>query len=118
MNKKRAISIKDLTVSYHLQPVLWDIDLDIFSGSIMAIVGPNGAGKTTLLKSILNLIPKVSGEILFNDQKYQQIYKKIAYVPQRNTVDWNFPINVFEVVLMGRYGSLGWFKDLKRKINK
>ncbi|WEK82097.1 MAG: ABC-type Mn/Zn transport system, ATPase component [Candidatus Phytoplasma pruni] len=115
MNKKRAITIKDLTVAYHLKPVLWDIDLDIFPGSIMAIIGPNGAGKSTLLKAILNLIPKVSGEILFNNQKYQKIYKKIAYVPQRNTVDWNFPINIFEVVLMGRYGSLGWFKRPKKK---
>lgn len=112
MKKKIAIKIKDLTVSYDLKPVLWDIDLEFWQGSLTAILGPNGAGKSTLIKTILALIPKISGEILFFDsqQKYAQIRKKIAYVPQRNSVDWNFPTNVFDVVLMGRYGHLGWFK--------
>ena len=107
---KNAIHIEDLTVSYDLKPVLWDIDLDIPAGSLMAIVGPNGAGKSTLIKAILNLIKKVSGEALFFGKPYKEMHKKIAYVPQRGSVDWDFPTTVFDVVLMGRYGHLGWFK--------
>ncbi|MBS2126268.1 metal ABC transporter ATP-binding protein ['Fragaria x ananassa' phyllody phytoplasma] len=104
-----AIIVKDLTVSYYLKPVLWDIDLDFYQSSLTAIVGPNGAGKSTLIKTLIELIPKVSGEILFQGKKYKKIRKKIAYVPQRNSVDWDFPTTVFDVVLMGRYGHLGWF---------
>jgi manganese/zinc/iron transport system ATP- binding protein len=110
MKKEIAIKIRDLTVAYHLKPVLWDIDVDIYQSSLTAILGPNGAGKSTLIKTILELIPKVSGEVLFYNQKYGQVRKKIAYVPQRNSVDWDFPTTVFDVVLMGRYGHLGWFK--------
>ncbi|AOF54990.1 ABC-type Mn/Zn transport system, ATP-binding protein [Maize bushy stunt phytoplasma] len=110
MKKEIAIKIRDLTVAYHLKPVLWDIDLDIYQSSLTAILGPNGAGKSTLIKTILELIPKVSGEVLFYNQKYGQVRKKISYVPQRNSVDWFFPTTVFDVVLMGRYGHLGWFK--------
>ncbi|WCA22410.1 metal ABC transporter ATP-binding protein [Candidatus Phytoplasma oryzae] len=110
MNNKIAIQIKDLTVAYNIKPVLWDIDIDFFDSSLTAVVGPNGAGKSTLVKTMIELIPKISGNILFNNQKYKQIRKKISYVPQRNSVDWHFPITVFDVVLMGRYGHLGWFK--------
>ncbi|CCP88515.1 metal ABC transporter ATP-binding protein [Candidatus Phytoplasma solani] len=111
MNNKSkiAISIQDLTVSYHLKPVLWDIDLDFYQSSLTGILGPNGAGKSTLIKTLIELIPKVSGEVLFQGQTYQKIRKQIAYVPQRNSVDWDFPTTVFDVVLMGRYGHLGWF---------
>lgn len=110
-----AIHVEDLTVSYDLKPVLWDIDLDIPAGSLMAIVGPNGAGKSTLIKAILNLIKKVSGEALFNGKSYKEMHKKIAYVPQRGSVDWDFPTTVFDVVLMGRYGHLGWFRRPKKE---
>ncbi|MDV3168097.1 MAG: metal ABC transporter ATP-binding protein [Candidatus Phytoplasma stylosanthis] len=110
MKKEIAIKIRDLTVAYHLKPVLWDIDIDIYKSSLTAILGPNGAGKSTLIKTLLELIPKISGEILFHNKKYNQIRKKISYVPQRNSVDWDFPTTVFDVVLMGRYGHLGWFK--------
>ncbi|TVY12321.1 metal ABC transporter ATP-binding protein [Candidatus Phytoplasma pini] len=113
--KKNIISIKDLTVAYDLKPVLWDIDLEIKKQTLMAVIGPNGAGKSTLLKSILNLVPKISGTIMFEGKKYKEIYKKIAYVPQRNSVDWDFPTTVFDVVLMGRYGHLGWFKRPNEK---
>lgn len=111
MRKDICIKIRDLTVIYHLKPVLWDIDIDIFQSSLTAILGPNGAGKSTLIKSLIELVPKISGEIIFFDnQKYKQIRKKISYVPQRNSVNWDFPTTVFDVVLMGRYGHLGWFK--------
>ncbi|WP_457916005.1 metal ABC transporter ATP-binding protein [Candidatus Phytoplasma sacchari] len=110
MNNKIAISIRDLTVAYNIKPVLWDVDIDFFKSSLTAIVGPNGAGKSTLIKTMIGLIPKISGNILFNNKKYNQICKQISYVPQRNSVDWDFPITVFDVVLMGRYGHLGWFK--------
>ncbi|KAB8121822.1 MAG: ABC-type Mn/Zn transport system ATP-binding protein [Candidatus Phytoplasma cynodontis] len=109
-NNKIAIKIRDLTVAYNIKPVLWDIDIDFVQSSLTAVIGPNGAGKSTLIKTMIELIPKISGNILFNDQKYTKIRKKISYVPQRNSVDWDFPITVFDVVLMGRYGHLGWFK--------
>ncbi|MDO8059260.1 metal ABC transporter ATP-binding protein ['Crotalaria aegyptiaca' phytoplasma] len=106
-----AIQIKDLTVSYQYQkPVLWDIDLEIKKGSFTAILGPNGAGKSTLIKTIIELIPKLSGEILFFGKPYKHLQKKIVYVPQRNEAYWNFPTTVLDIVLMGRYGHLGWFK--------
>jgi len=108
-----AIHIKDLTVSYDLKPVLWDVDLDIPQGDLMAIVGPNGAGKSTLIKSILNLIKPVTGTALFLGKTYKKMQKQIAYVPQRESVDWDFPTTVFDVVLMGRYGHIGWIKRPK-----
>ncbi|WAN63685.1 metal ABC transporter ATP-binding protein [Candidatus Phytoplasma rubi] len=110
MKKKISIQIRDLTVAYNLKPVLWDIDIDIYKSSLTAILGPNGAGKSTLIKTLIELIPKISGKVLFNNEKYKNIRKKISYVPQRNSVDWDFPTTVFDVVLMGRYGHLGWFK--------
>lgn len=117
-----GIKIEDLTVTYDVTPVLWDIDLEIPSGTLTAIVGPNGAGKSTLIKSMLNLVKTISGEVLFDGKTYRQIHKQIAYVPQRDSVDWDFPTTVFDVVLMGRYGHIGWFrrpnkndKDLVRK---
>ncbi|CAP18192.1 ABC-type Mn/Zn transport system, ATPase component [Candidatus Phytoplasma mali] len=113
--KQNFIDIKDLTVAYESKPVLWDIDLEVPQGVLMAIIGPNGAGKSTLLKTMLNIIPKISGKILFNGQSYKQVYKKISYVPQRNSVDWNFPTTVLDVVLMGRYGHLGWFQRPGKK---
>lgn len=114
MNNKlnNVIEINDLTVSYDAKPVLWDIDLDITEGLIWAIVGPNGAGKSTLIKSVLDLIKPVTGQIRFKGKAYSDVQKKVAYVPQRTSVDWNFPTTVFDVVLMGRYGHAGWFKKL------
>lgn len=109
------IEVNDLTVSYDTKPVLWDIDLTIDSGGLWAIVGPNGAGKSTLLKTILDLIEPVTGTTQIFGQSYQAVQDQIAYVPQRNSVDWNFPTTVFDVVLMGRYGHVGWFKKITKK---
>ena len=111
------IKVEDLTVAYEKKPVLWDIDLEIPSGTLMAIVGPNGAGKSTLIKTMLNLIKPVAGRISFWGNPYEKELKRIAYVPQRGSVDWDFPTNVFDAVMMGRYGNLGWFNRPK-KIDK
>ncbi len=105
-----AIHVEDLTVAYHDKPVLWDIDWDVPVGVLMAVVGPNGAGKTTLIKTLLGLIKPVAGKILFFNQPYTKVRQRIAYVPQRSSVDWDFPTTVLDVVLMGRYGRLGWLK--------
>ena len=105
-----AIEIKDLTVAYDEKPVLWDIDLTIPQGLLVAIVGPNGAGKTTLLKSILGLIKPASGQVRILGQPFKKQNHLVGYVPQRGSVDWDFPTTVLDVVMMGRYGQLGWFK--------
>ncbi len=116
--KSDFIAIKDLTVAYDIKPVLWDIDLNIEKGTLLAIVGPNGAGKTTLIKAILNLIKPIIGTISYFGKPYKDMYKKISYVPQRGSVDWDFPTTVYDVVLMGTYGALGWFKRPKNKEKK
>ena len=105
-----AIEVNDLTVAYREQPVLWDVDLAVPEGVLMAIVGPNGAGKTTMIKAILGLIPKAAGEVLVHGKPYRQNRRLVAYVPQRGTVDWDFPTSVLDVVMMGRYGALGWLR--------
>jgi len=112
------IKVEDLTVSYDLKPVLWDIDLKIPKGVLMAIIGPNGAGKSTLIKTMLGLLKPVSGEVIFNNQPYEKIQKQVSYVPQKGTVDWDFPVSVYDVVLMGRYGYAGWFKKITKKDKK
>lgn len=107
------IKVEDLSVAYDIKPVLWDIDLSFPRGKISAIVGPNGAGKSTLLKSILGFLKPLSGKVEFFIDKpssLKQVRKNIAYVPQSGSVDWDFPATVEDVVLMGTYGSLGWFK--------
>ena len=105
-----AIEVTDLTVAYQDKPVLWDIDLQLPPGILMAIVGPNGAGKTTLIKSILGLIKPVAGQTLIYGKPYAEQRRLVGYVPQRGSVDWDFPTSVLDVVMMGRYGELGWFK--------
>ena len=105
-----ALSIDDLTVAYHEKPVLWDIDLDVPAGVMMAIVGPNGAGKSTLIKAVLNLIPRAAGNAVFYGQPYEAARSLVGYVPQRGSVDWDFPASVLDVVTMGLYGKLGWFR--------
>jgi manganese/zinc/iron transport system ATP- binding protein len=105
-----AIDVHDLTVAYRDKPALWDIDLTIPPGVLMAVVGPNGAGKTTLIKAMLGLVRPISGQVLIHGQPYSANRQAVAYVPQRTSVDWEFPTTVFDVVLMGTYGQLGWFR--------
>lgn len=107
-----AVEVEDLTVAYSMKPVLWDLDLEIPKGKLMAIVGPNGAGKTTLIKAMMGLLPLVSGQIRFPYFKQTETSKnpRIGYVPQSGSVDWDFPATALDIVLMGRYGILGWFR--------
>ncbi len=106
----KAIEVTDLTVAYRETPVLWDIDLDVPPGVLLAIVGPNGAGKTTLIKAILGLVRPAAGNVLIYNKPYALQRKIVGYVPQRGSVDWDFPTNVLDVVMMGRYGALGWIR--------
>ncbi|RMG94751.1 MAG: metal ABC transporter ATP-binding protein [Chloroflexi bacterium] len=111
MTERRfAIEVEDLTLAYQDKPVLWDIDLHVPEGILMAIVGPNGAGKTTLIKTILGLLKPAAGRITIYGKPFVAQRKLVAYVPQRGSVDWDFPTNVLDVVMMGRYGRLGWVK--------
>lgn len=105
-----ALEVHDLTVAYGRKPVLWDVDLAIASGRLVGIVGPNGAGKTTLLRAILGLIPVASGWVRIYGKPYSEQLRLVGYVPQRESVDWDFPTDALDVVLMGRYGHLGWFR--------
>lgn len=105
-----AIELEDLTVAYRERPVVWDVDLQVPTGTLMAIVGPNGAGKSTLLKAILGIVKPIAGRVHVLGQPYRSVAKRVAYIPQRNTVDWDFPTTVRDVVLMGTYGQLGWFR--------
>ena len=118
MRTNTAVSINDLTVAYDDKPVLWDIDLDIKKGTLMAIVGPNGAGKSTLIKAMLNLIKPITGCISFFGSSYKKERSKIAYVPQRGSVDWDFPTTALDVVEMGRYGKIGWIKRVGKSDRK
>ncbi|GIV61396.1 MAG: manganese ABC transporter ATP-binding protein [Rhodothermaceae bacterium] len=110
-----AIDVRDLTVAYRDKPVLWDVDLEVPPGVLMAIVGPNGAGKTTLIKAILGLVKPAAGEVLIYGEPYEKQRDKVAYVPQRGSVDWDFPTSVLDVVMMGLYGKLGWFRRPGRR---
>ncbi len=105
-----AIEVRDLTVAYRESPVLWDIDLDVPSGALMAIVGPNGAGKTTLIQTILSLVKPAAGQIRVLGQPYRSVASSVGYVPQRGSVDWDFPTSAMDVVMMGLYGRLGWVR--------
>ena len=105
-----ALEIHDLTVAYRDQPVLWDVDLVVPEGVLMAIVGPNGAGKTTLIKAVLGLVDIAAGQTRVHGRPYAEARRRVAYVPQRGSVDWDFPASVLDVVVMGLYGKLGWFR--------
>lgn len=103
-----AIEIRNLTVAYGENIALENLNLDVETGSLMALVGPNGAGKSTLIKTILKFLKQITGEIKING-------KTLAYVPQRNSVDWDFPTTLFDVVEMGCYGRVGLFKRVSKE---
>jgi len=104
------VEINDLTVAYCDNPVLQDIDLTVPEGKLAAIIGPNGAGKSTLIKAVLGLVPTVAGSVRIYGKPYAQQRRLIGYVPQRNSVDWDFPTTALDVVMMGTYGRLGWIR--------
>ncbi|MFN0149570.1 MAG: metal ABC transporter ATP-binding protein [bacterium] len=110
-----AVEVHDLTVAYRTKPVLWDIDLALPEGRLIAIVGPNGAGKTTLLKAILGLLKPTTGWVQIYGAPYEQRRSWVGYVPQRESVDWDFPTSALDVVTMGLYGSVGWFRRPARR---
>jgi manganese/zinc/iron transport system ATP- binding protein len=102
-----ALEVHDLTVSYERKPVLWGIDFVIPSGKIVGIVGPNGAGKSTLLKAVMGLIPSDSGYARIFDKPLKLVRRRVSYVPQKESVDWDFPASVKDIVMMGRYAGMG-----------
>ncbi len=122
--------VRDLTVSYNKRPVLWDVDYaapaptpavaaggkagEPSRGNLIAIVGPNGAGKSTLLKAALGLVPVTMGDCLFFGQAIDRVRDRIAYVPQRESVDWDFPVSALDVVAMGGYRALGWLRPVDK----
>jgi manganese/zinc/iron transport system ATP- binding protein len=112
MTAPPALELRRLTVSYGARPVVWDVDASFPAGALSAIVGPNGAGKSTLLRAALGLVPSDGGQALIEGRPARAALKRVAYVPQRDTVDWDFPITVREVVEMGRYPRLGWLRRL------
>lgn len=109
------LSIHDMTVAYHRRPVLWDVDYVAPAGKLVAIVGPNGAGKSTLIKAALELIPMVSGDVRVFGQPYREQRSRVAYVPQRTSVDWDFPVSALDVVATGLYRRIGWMRPVTRR---
>ena len=106
MNSAPPIEAHDLTVAYRKRPVLWNIDFKLPEGKLIGLIGPNGAGKSTLIKAIMGLLPFTSGFVRVYGKPFDRQRERVAYVPQRETVDWDFPTNALDVVLMGRYGRL------------
>lgn len=104
------LDVHDVTVAYHRRPVLWNVDWTLREPALVGIVGPNGAGKSTLLKAILGLVPLAGGKVTMFGEPLDRVRGRVAYVPQRESVDWDFPVSVLDVVLMGTYGRLGWFR--------
>ena len=111
---RSPLVVRDLTIAYRRRPVLWDVDLAATDGVITGIVGPNGAGKSTLLKGVLDLVPRVSGSVSIYGRPYRRQRRLVAYVPQRESVDWDYPVSALELVAMGLYRSLGWLRPVRR----
>ncbi|TVQ24529.1 MAG: metal ABC transporter ATP-binding protein [Spirochaetaceae bacterium] len=107
-----ALHVRDLTVAYYRKPVLWDVDLDVPPSVVAGIVGPNGAGKSTLIKAILDLVPHASGSVEIFGKSYRRQRRLVGYVPQRESVDWEYPITALELVAMGLYRKIGWFRPV------
>lgn len=109
------LEIHDLTVAYHKRPVLWGVDIEVPAGQLVGVIGPNGAGKSTLIKAAMGLLPVSSGWVKVFGQPVKDNLRRVGYVPQRESVDWDFPVSVMDVVLMGRYGHLGLFKRPRKE---
>lgn len=109
------LSVYDLTVAYHRKPVIWDVAFEIPEGSLVGVVGPNGAGKSTLLKAVMDLIPRASGRVSVFGKPYRQSRHRVGYVPQRESVDWDFPVSALDVVTMGLYSQIGWCLPVRKQ---
>ena len=112
---RSPMSVHAMTVAYHRKPVLWDVDYDVPANKLVAIVGPNGAGKSTLIKACLGLVPRASGQVEFWGEPYARQRHRVGYVPQRESVDWDFPVSALDVVCMGRYRKIGWLRPVSRR---
>ncbi|EMI20035.1 zinc/manganese/iron ABC transporter, ATP-binding protein [Rhodopirellula maiorica SM1] len=110
-----ALSVDDLTVAYHRKPVIWDVGFDLPAGSLIGVVGPNGAGKSTLLKAVMDLVPIASGRVKVFGDTYRRNRNRVGYVPQRESVDWDFPVDALDVVAMGLYSKIGWCLPVRKK---
>lgn len=113
MKNQSSIEVHNLTVVYHRKPVLWNIDFELPQGKMIGIMGPNGAGKSTLVKAILGLVPLNSGYAKIYDSDIDEVRKRVSYIPQRQTVDWDFPATVRDVVSMGRFQQRGLFGKIR-----
>ena len=113
-----ALTINDLTVAYHRKPVLWDISIELPPGKLVGVIGPNGAGKSTLIKAVLDLVPAASGQVLVFGKPYRKNRRRVGYVPQRESVDWDFPVSAVDVVAMGLYGRIGWCLPVTKKYRR
>ena len=121
MNSSTAINITNVGVHYRTQEALRDVNCTIKPGRITGIFGPNGAGKSTLMKALLGLVPMSSGQVLYDNKPLMQQLEKVAYIPQRSQIDWNYPATVWDVVMMGRVKKTGWlrsFSTVSRQIAK
>lgn len=117
MNRS-ALDVSHLTVCYEKKPAIWEANLNIPQGSMAGIVGPNGAGKSTFLKAVLGIIPPTSGSVSFFGESYKKVKKRVAYVPQRESVDWDYPISARDVVLMGLYKKIGLCRWIGKQYKK
>jgi manganese/zinc/iron transport system ATP- binding protein len=109
------LAIHDMTIAYHRRPVIWDIDYDAPPGKLIAIVGPNGAGKSTLIHAVLDLVPKASGVVRIYGRPFHEQRGRVGFVPQRESVDWDFPVDALDVVTMGLYRRIGWCRPVRGK---
>ena len=112
---EKSIEVHNLTVSYHSKPVLWDVDFELPKGKVIGVVGPNGSGKTTMLKTVMGLMKPDSGYTEIFGQPLDEVRERVSYVPQRESVDWDFPADVMDVVLMGRYRKNNLFKRITKE---
>lgn len=113
-SQESPLSVHAMTVAYHRKPVLWDVDYDAPAEKLIAIVGPNGAGKSTFIKACLGLVPRATGEVELWGKPFKEVRDRVGYMPQRESVDWDFPVSALDVVCMGRYRKVGWFRRVSR----
>lgn len=123
MNSKGSIGVPPLaafqvTVAYRNTPVLTDLNFEVPAGTLTAIVGPNGAGKSTLIKTALGLVQPLTGHFEFFGQSFREVDGRVSYVPQRASVDWDFPVTALDVVCMGLYRKIGWFRPVRARHRK
>ena len=115
MDRQSVLRVREVSASYRKNKVLDKVSFEVQPGTLTAIVGPNGAGKSTLLKVLLELHPKLEGTVSFFGATYARAKTRVGYVPQRGSVDWDFPTDALDVVLMGLYGKIGWLRWPRRK---